>query len=120
MLADVQEALVDYIRVGRPGCAAREIFVRHVAPVRPLAKRNNLWPVMDRALRTAGIELPGQPCGLYLLRHSLATRMLKHGVSMHTISVVLGHSSVDATSAYAQVDLAGLSSVAISEAEVRR
>ena len=29
LLADVQEALVDYIRDGRPKCAAREIFVRH-------------------------------------------------------------------------------------------
>lgn len=120
LLADVQEALVDYIRDGRPRCAAREIFVRHLAPIRPLAKRNNLWPVMDRALRAAGIDRPGQPCGLYLLRHSLATRMLSHGVSMHTISGVLGHASVDATRAYAQVDLAGLRSVAISEGEVRR
>jgi site-specific recombinase XerD len=120
LLADVQEALVDYICDGRPQCAAREIFVRHVAPIRPLAKRNNLWRVMDRALRAAGIELPGQPSGLYLLRHSLATRMLKHGVPMDTISSVLGHSSVEATRAYAQVDLTGLRSVAISEREVRR
>jgi len=120
LLGDVQEALVDYIRDGRPQCAAREIFVRHLAPIRPLAKRNNLWPVMDRALRAAGIELPGQPSGLYLLRHSLATRMLRHGVSMDTISGVLGHSSVRATRAYAQVDLVGLRSVAIAEEEVRR
>jgi site-specific recombinase XerD len=120
LLADVQDALVDYIRDGRPQCAAREIFVRHLAPIRPLAKRNNLWHVMDRALRAAGIEMPGQPSGLYLLRHSLTTRMLKHGVSMDTISGVLGHSSVDATRAYAQVDLVGLRSVAIYEEEVRR
>jgi len=119
LLADVQEALVDYIRDGRPRCAAREIFVRHLAPIRPLAKRNNLWPVMHRALRAARIDGAGQPCGLYLLRHSLATRMLSHGVSMNTISGVLGHSSVDVTRAYAQVDLVGLRSVAISEGEVR-
>ncbi|MFV1962502.1 MAG: tyrosine-type recombinase/integrase [Acidimicrobiia bacterium] len=48
LLADVQEALVDYIRDGRPRCAAREIFVRHLAPIRPLAsshpeRRQVLW-----------------------------------------------------------------------------
>ena len=120
LLADVDDALVDYIRSGRPASDAREIFVRHVAPIGPLALRNNLWPVMDRALKAARIDLSGQRRGLHLLRHSLATRMLANGVAMDTISDVLGHGSVEATRRYAQVDMAGLRSVALSEAEVRR
>jgi site-specific recombinase XerD len=120
LLADVDHALAGYIRSGRPSCPAREIFVRHVAPIVPLAKRNNLWPVMHRALRAAGIELSGREQGLRLLRHSAATRLLRHGVAFDTISDILGHRSVDTTRRYAQVDLAGLKSVALTEAEVRR
>lgn len=119
LLADVDDALVAYIRRGRPASSAREIFVRHVRPIGPLAPRNNLWPVMDRALKAAGMDLPGSRRGLHLLRHSLATRMLTNGVALDTISDVLGHSSVETTRRYAQVDLAGLRSVALPEAEVR-
>jgi integrase/recombinase XerD len=57
--------------------------------------------------------------GLQLLRHSIATQMLASGVALDTISDVLGHSSVEVTRRYAQVDLVGLRSVALSESEVR-
>jgi site-specific recombinase XerD len=118
LLAEVDHALASYIRDGRPPCPDREIFVRHLAPITRLGQRNNLWPVMVRAQRAAGIEGPIR--GFHLLRHSAATRMLRRGVDLDTISDILGHSSVDATRRYAQVDLAGLKSVALSEAEVRR
>jgi site-specific recombinase XerD len=120
LLADVDEALVDYIRHGRPRCCSREIFVRHTAPIGPFARRNSLWPVMSRALRAARIELTGRGRGLCLLRHSVATRMLRGGVPFDTISDVLGHCSVETTRRYAQVDMTGLSSVAMTEAEVRQ
>jgi len=119
LLADVDHALASYIREGRPSCAAREIFVRHVAPIAPFAKRNNLWPVMRRALQAAGIEVAGER-GLHLLRHSAATRLLRRGVAFDTISDILGHGSVNTTQRYIQVDLTGLRSVALYEAEVRR
>jgi integrase/recombinase XerD len=120
LLAEVDDALVDYIRAGRPRCPAREIFVRHVTPIRPLASRNNLCGVMDRCLHVAGLDPPGRRSGLYLLRHSLATRMLGCGVRLDTISDVLGHGSVNATLAYTQVDMVQLRSVSLSEGEVRQ
>ena len=58
--------------------------------------------------------------GFSLLRHSAATRMLARGVPFDTISDVLGHASVDTTRIYAQVDLEGLRSVALSAGEVCR
>lgn len=119
LLADVGDALVDYIREGRPACDAREIFVRHRPPIAALAKRNNLWPVMEKALKAAGVEVSGRQ-GLRLLRHSLATRMLAGGIPLGAISDVLGHSSVEVTARYTQVDWPGLRSVALSEAEVRK
>jgi integrase len=118
LLAEVDHALASYIRDGRPPCPDREIFVRHVAPITRLAQRNNLGSVMGRAQHAAGIEVPSR--GLHLLRHSAATRLLHRGVDFYTISDILGHSSVDATRRYAQVDLAGLKSVALSEVEVRQ
>jgi site-specific recombinase XerD len=75
---------------------------------------------MQRALKAAGMNLDHPQRGLHLLRHSLATRMLTKGVALKTIADVLGHDSMETTRRYAQVDLAGLRSVALSEAEVSR
>jgi site-specific recombinase XerD len=120
LLADVDHALVNYIREGRPACSAREIFIRHMTPIAPLARRNNLWPVMRRALAAARVEIPTGERGLRLLRHSAATSLLRRGVPFETISDILGHASVDTTRRYAQVDLVGLRSVALSESDVCR
>jgi site-specific recombinase XerD len=119
LLDDVDDALVDYLRHGRPACDVRDIFVRHNVPIQPLSRFNNLWDVMQRAFRAAGLTPPKGRRGLYLLRHSAATRMLGHGASFDTISDVLGHASVETTRIYAQVDLAALRTVALSAAEVR-
>jgi site-specific recombinase XerD len=55
LLADVDDALADYLRRGRPACTAREIFLRHKKPIAPFAHGNSHWAVMARALRAAGI-----------------------------------------------------------------
>ena len=117
LLKDVASALIDYIRRGRPTCAAPEIFLRHVTPVRPLGRRNNLRGLMKRALETADVDWDG-PVGFQLLRHSVATGMLVSGVPFHTIAAILGHRSMETTRRYAQVDLPGLRAVVLSRAEV--
>ncbi len=119
LLEDVDEALVDYLRHGRPDCVAREVFVRHLAPIAPFGPYNNLWAVMHRAFQASGIAPPLGRRGLYLLRHSAATGMLDRGAPFGTISNVLGHASMESTRIYAKVDLAGLRTVALSTAQVR-
>ena len=118
LLVDVDSALVDYLRHGRPSFQAREIFVRHVAPIRPFDTSMGIEHIMYRALRMAGIELSTPRRGIGLLRHSLATRLLRQDVPFDTISDILGHATVETTRVYAQVDLVGLRSVALSKAEV--
>jgi integrase len=120
LLPEVDEALVDYLQHGRPLCPAREIFLRHMKPIAPFSYGNAHWAVIARALRAAGIADPHPRRGFHRLRHSLATQLVADGVGVDVISDVLGHSSVDTTRGYTQVDLAGLRSVALTEAEVRR
>ena len=120
LLADVDEALADYLQHGRPACPAREIFLRHMRPIAPFSNGNSHWAVMARALRAAWIDDAQPRRCFHRLRHSLATHLLGNGVALDVISDVLGHTSVEATRRYAQVDLVGLRSVALCEAEVRR
>ena len=118
LLADVADALSAYLRAGRPRSASRAIFVRHRAPFEPFVAENNLSTIMRAALRRVGLaDRPGRR-GLYLFRHTLATRLLAAGHPLKTIADVLGHASTETTYGYTRVELGGLRTVAITEAEV--
>ena len=58
--------------------------------------------------------------GLYVFRHTLASRLLAAESPLKAIADVLGHQSTETTMEYASVDLTALRRVALSEAEVRR
>ncbi|HUE03113.1 MAG TPA: site-specific integrase [Bryobacteraceae bacterium] len=120
LLPDVAQALSAYVRDGRPASSDRTIFLRHCAPFEPFAPENNLTANMRGALQRAGLGGRTGRRGLYLFRHTLATRLLAGGCPLKTIADVLGHASTDTTYGYTRVDLAGLRTVAISEEEVSR
>jgi integrase len=120
LLPDVAIALSEYIRNGRPVSSHRTVFLRHRAPFEPFAPENNLIANMRGALQHAGLAGRTGRRGMYLFRHTLATRLLAGGHPLKTIADVLGHASTDTTYGYTRVDLAGLRTVAISEAEVSR
>jgi integrase len=119
LLQDVTDALIAYLREGRPATASRHVFVRHRAPFEPFAAANNLTAIMRRALQRAGLDQRPGRRGLYLFRHTLANRLLTAGCSMKSIGDVLGHASTEATMEYASIDLAALRRVSVSELEVR-
>jgi integrase/recombinase XerD len=118
LLPGVTGALTAYLRHGRPATEARQLFIRHRAPFEPFVAANNLHSIMRTALRRAGLEQRPGRRGLYLFRHTLATRMLAAGCPIKTIGHVLGHVSTDTTMEYANVDLEALRRVALSETEV--
>lgn len=119
LLPDIAEALAAYLRDGRPATGAREVFVRHRAPFAPFVPTNNLAAIMRTALRRVGLDQRSGRRGLYLFRHTLASRLLAAGCPIKTIGDVLGHLSTDTTMEYAPVDLAALRQVVLSETEVR-
>jgi site-specific recombinase XerD len=118
LLGDVAGALTRYLRDGRPSSASRVIFIRHRAPFEPFVPENNLSTIMRTALRRAGMAERVGRRGLYLFRHTLATRLLAAGQPLKTIADVLGHASTDTTYGYTRVELGALHGVAIAEAEV--
>jgi integrase len=120
LLSDVADALSAYLRDGRPATASRIIFIRHRAPFEPFVAANNLSAIMGEALRRAGLADRSGRRGLYLLRHTLATRLLAAGRPLKAIADVLGHASTATTFGYTRVEMEGLRTVAISEAEVCR
>lgn len=108
---DVGQAMATYLRQGRPrDCSTRRLFVRRRAPLRGFASSVAVCTIVRRALARAGIASPRK--GAHLLRHSLATEMLRKGASLAEIGEILRHRLVDTTSIYAKVDLVALRALA--------
>ena len=118
LLPDVAAALIAYLKQGRPATEERCVFIRHRAPFEPFAPSNNLSAIMRTALRQAGLDQRPGRRGLYLFRHSLATRLLAAHCPIKTIGDLLGPVCTDSTREYATVDLPALRRVALSEVEV--
>jgi site-specific recombinase XerD len=108
--ADVGEALACYLRRDRPRCQTRRLFVCTKAPRRGFAHPSTLSTIVHRALARADLHPPLQ--GAHLLRHSLATSMLRSGATMGEIAEILRHRTLQTTEIYAKVDFQGLRSLA--------
>jgi integrase/recombinase XerD len=104
---DVGEALVAYLRDGRPRTGLRHVFVTHRAPLRGIGAGVVSETVSD-ACKRVGIP----PVRAHRLRHTLASEMLRQGLSLPEIAQVLRHRDLAATAIYAKVDRIALSTVA--------
>ena len=109
--AEVGTALAAYLRRDRPTSASRRVFVRHRAPLTGFANPSTLSSIVRRALKRAGVE--SAHMGAHVLRHSLATSMLRQGGSLDEIGELLRHQSPNTTAIYAKVDVAALHTLAL-------
>ena len=106
LLPEVGDALAAYLRSDRPLVSTRRVFVCMRAPLRGFAGPGTVSTIVRRALERAGLNPPVK--GAHLLRHSMATEMLRRGASMAEIGEILGHRSPNTTEIYAKIDFAGL------------
>ena len=109
MLADVGEALADYLRQDRPPGSSRCLFLTQRAPVAGLSA-HGIRALVKRAMVRAGVDFPRK--GAHVFRHTLATGMLQRGASLDEIGEVLRHRSPNTTRVYAKVDLTALRKLA--------
>jgi site-specific recombinase XerD len=110
---DVGEALADYIRSDRT-TASRSLFVTSRPPHGPFKGGPMLNLILKGAFARAGLTLPARYVGWHILRHSLATNLVRRGASLEEISDVLRHRCRASTMIYAKLDINGLRSIAQS------
>jgi integrase/recombinase XerD len=108
---DVGDALVAYLRHGRPCASSRRVFLRAKAPIRGFLSQCAVGTIVRRALLRAGIEAPTTGC--HQFRHALATQMLRQGASLAEIGGLLGHRSPETTKIYTKIDLEALRTLAL-------
>jgi integrase/recombinase XerD len=109
LMEPVGEAVLAYLRSGRPATDVREIFIRTRAPYRKLEK---LYSLVGRRLRDAGIKPPGK-CGPHIFRHARAVEMLRASVPQKVIGDLLGHRSTASTVPYLKLATDDLRAIAL-------
>jgi site-specific recombinase XerD len=112
---EVGEAVLEYLRSGRPPVQCSRVFICMQAPWRPL-QVSSVSALVARAIIRAGVEAPFH--GAHVLRHSAATEMLRQGATLQQIGVVLRHRYLDTTAHYAKVDVERLRNIALPWPEV--
>ena len=115
LMTEVGEALLNYLRRGRPKTDAREIFIRARAPYQRLS---SLYSEVRRRLEAAGVKPLGK-CGPHTFRHARAVSLLRASVSRKVIGDLLGHRSEEATLAYLKLATEDLRAIALEIPEVR-
>ena len=103
---NVGEAVLEYLRAGRPRVESGYVFLRSMAPMRHFGEHLSAQAikyVAQTALRRAGLQRPRR--GAHVFRHTAACQMLRADVSLEDIATVLRHRSVETTGIYAKVDI---------------
>ena len=112
LLPIVGEALLNYLRKGRPQSSYREIFLCSRAPYRPIPEGSNLYSQLANRMKAAGVTPKGKK-GPHAYRHARAATLLRSAVPLKVIGDVLGHRATQSTMSYLKLDLEQLRHVAL-------
>jgi site-specific recombinase XerD len=110
----VGEALLDYLRNGRPKTDHRHVFLRVLAPRRPITGAV-ISALASRYLRRIGARVP-RP-GSHTLRHTCVQRLVDADFSLKSIGDYVGHRHPSSTQIYGKVQIEALRDVANGDGE---
>ena len=107
LLAEVGEAVVNYLQYARPVSDFQEVFLSARPPYRPMT-RSSINGAISQIMRASGVDISQRKFGPHAMRHSLASLLLSNGISLPVISETLGHESTASTMEYLRVDVSNL------------
>ncbi len=100
---ETREAILRYVRHGRPKVATSALFVTHAFPYDAGITASGVSGLVARAFRRSGVEHSSN--GAHVLRHTLATHLVAAKQPLKAIADVMRHRAIDTTVRYTRVDL---------------
>jgi site-specific recombinase XerD len=114
LLSDVGNAIIEYLKYGRPQSSETFIFLQACRPFTRL-QEPTLHSIVHENMRRAGISdvAAVRKHGPHALRHSLAEVLLQKNTPLPIISEVLGHTNTESTMSYLRIDIQALRQCAL-------
>jgi integrase/recombinase XerD len=111
LLPEVGNAIIDYLKNGRPESSLPQLFLKHKAPYDGFQKAGN---IVTKYMKLAKIPIPlDRRHGIHSLRHSLANRLLNQEIPLDVIAGILGHITINSSKEYMHLDIANLRKCAL-------
>jgi site-specific recombinase XerD len=112
LLTAVGEALINYLKYGRPISDLQQVFLTATSPYGPV-NRMIINGAVSRTIMASGVNIKGRKFGPHAMRHTLASQLLRNGTSLPVISETLGHSDTQVTMNYLRIDINNLMKCAL-------
>lgn len=96
LLPEVGNAIIDYLKYGRPKSNSPYLFLLAFAPYKELLP-TSIYTIVKKAFASTDINTLHRKRGPHALRHSLAGRLLENKTTLPVISEVLGHGNTETT-----------------------
>ncbi len=112
LLENIKYALIDYLKNERPESELEYIFIGIKNGGKPLTN-TCIHQIVSKYFKKAGVDISERKHGPHAMRHSLASSMLHNNTPMHVIKEILGHSSINTTRMYLNIDLDTLRKLAL-------
>lgn len=107
LLAEVGEAIIDYLKYGRPVSEEPYVFLLGRSPFGRIHS-GGITSLVNRAFIASGVNIGHRHYGPHALRHSLASLLLEQSIVLPVITEVLGHENSSSTRYYLRVDLTSM------------
>lgn len=103
LLENIKYALIDYLRFSRPSCDSELLFIG-IKNNYGMLSASQIHTTVSSYFKKAQIDITLRKHGPHALRHSLASSLLANNTPMHVIKDVLGHTNLNTTKAYLNID----------------
>lgn len=107
LLADIGDAIINYLQYARPVSHAPNVFLSACAPYRPV-NRLIINGAVSRIIKASKVDIGNRKFGPHAMRHTLASQLLANGSPLHVISEALGHTNTQTTMKYLRIDINNL------------
>jgi site-specific recombinase XerD len=108
ILPKIGNAIIDYIKYGRPKSELRSVFLIANSSFSALTPCS-ITGIVHSCFVEAGVDISKRKHGPHALRHSLASILLEKSTMLPVITEVLGHQNTASTQFYLRIDRKSMS-----------
>lgn len=103
LLDNIKFALIDYLRTSRPSCDSDLLFIG-LKNNYGMISASQIHSIVSKYFKSSGVDISKRKHGPHALRHSLSSNLLHNNTPMHVIKDVLGHTNLNTTKIYLNID----------------